>query len=162
MSCLCEASLSKYDLFRSRSVSQEVWPELATAKTELSHRHCLRRAISATQFIFKIEKVEVRWHKVSQCEIENVIYDWRPLRPGGRWPRSPSTSHRLPWPGFCLSNAPFKWSPFASFAWLNISTIHNPTPPRWWLELQCATSRHYLVNCSCTVGLCKNGQFRSH
>lgn len=41
-----------------------------------------------------------------------------------------------------------------------LSTTRHHHADGW--SFQCATSRHYLVNCSCTVGLCKNGQFRSH
>ena len=129
------------------------WPELATAKTEWSHRHCLRHRHHQCHPIY-IQN----WKGGSSLTQSVTVWNWkRYLWLAGRWQVAavPLPSHRLPWPGFCLSNAPFKWSPFASFAWLNISTIYNPTPPRWWLELQCATSRHYLVNCSCTVGFVK-------
>ena len=108
--------------------------------------------ISATQFIFKIEKVEVRWHKVSQCEIENVIYDWRA---GGRWPRSPSpltASHDLDSASAMLHSNGHLLLVLLDWTYL-LSTTRHHQADGW--NFQCATSRHYLVNCSCTVGFVK-------
>ena len=164
MSCLCEASLSKYDLFRSRSVSQEVWPELATAKTELSHRHCTASAAPSVppNLYSKLKRwkfVDTKCHSVKLKTLFMIGGHCGQVA-GGRGPPPPLTaSHDLDSASAMLHSNGHLLLVLLDWTY-PLSTTRHHHADGW--SFQCATSRHYLVNCSCTVGLCKNGQFRSH